>query len=437
MFVTDPGSRTKSAKKLGNNFSAMTAEQEEKMESQDFTKEVQMRLVKVAPKSCFAEMLFGKPAKEAKNLPMAPMDIAKDLSSDDDIVEKKKSFDAMLAITKEQQDALGDVTASQGSSELWKLHRLGRITASNFKRVFTRVETLRRKPNEDPANLLLLLTKHRELGHCKAIKHGKSMEIHAKQAYKTYIKSQHRGAKFQDAGLMLDLNHPFLGASPDLLVNCMCHGAGLCEVKCPMVTAFKDYSHLEEVDEMDGHLKLKKSSEYYYQVQGQMAISNRAYCDFYIFSKAAKPHLERIYFDAAFWEDIKEKLIYFWLEHLQPFLMQPPTEDQHDHADHAYAGANAEESCAILFPPTTKRKKETKNPLNKPVMALIFLCNICNKDIADHPDTLTDCSAECCACHCWVHYPCALRDLGRAVTDEDTAIFKNDWYCERCSSAIG
>lgn len=81
-------------------------------------------------------------------------------------------------------------------------------------------------------------------------------------------------------------SYPFISASPDLEIVCDCHGPGLVEIKCPAsligtIPSCDNYEHLEEID---GNLALKKSSPYYYQVQGQMGVTEKRYCDFFVFT---------------------------------------------------------------------------------------------------------------------------------------------------------
>ena len=48
------------------------------------------------------------------------------------------------------------------------------------------------------------------------------------------------------------------------------------------------------------HLKLKPTHIYYSQIQGQMAITERSWCDFVIYTEKGIS-VERIPFDAEFW----------------------------------------------------------------------------------------------------------------------------------------
>ncbi len=104
---------------------------------------------------------------------------------------------------------------------------------------------------------------------------------------------------------------------------------GLAEVKCPY--SFRNQTPFEaaqstsfccELVEKDNttFLKLKHSHPYYCQVQGQMAITERTWCDFIVFTEKS----ERIRFDPEFWNsDLLPKLIYFYDNCLAPEIVCP------------------------------------------------------------------------------------------------------------------
>ena len=61
------------------------------------------------------------------------------------------------------------------------------------------------------------------------------------------------------------------------------NGSGLVEIKCPAgligkVPSIENCHHLEL---SDGQIKLKRNSEYYFQIQGQMAVTGRMYGNFF------------------------------------------------------------------------------------------------------------------------------------------------------------
>jgi len=92
--------------------------------------------------------------------------------------------------------------------------------------------------------------------------------------------------KIVPSGLMVDLNQPFLAASPDGLIE----SDSLVEIKCP--ASAKDMTPEEGINSkkiksfniLDEKLHLKRTDNYYYQVQGQLHITRRMYCYFCIWT---------------------------------------------------------------------------------------------------------------------------------------------------------
>ena len=91
---------------------------------------------------------------------------------------------------------------------------------------------------------------------------------------------------YNDPGMTVFEEYPYLSVTPDIEINCNCHGAGLVEVKCPAtligkILSIENYNkHIEK----DGDkLKLKSTSPYYSQMQEQLAATGRLYCNFFVF----------------------------------------------------------------------------------------------------------------------------------------------------------
>ena len=112
-------------------------------------------------------------------------------------------------MTKHQAEDIERNTRGQAELGLWFYHRRLRITASNFGRIGKRQETT-------PVGSLvksLLYSKHLET---KEIRWGKTHEVDAKLAYISYLRGQgHRNAEVTNSGLVLGVNEPCLGCSPD------------------------------------------------------------------------------------------------------------------------------------------------------------------------------------------------------------------------------
>lgn len=80
-------------------------------------------------------------------------------------------------------------------------------------------------------------------------------------------------------GVIIHPDALHLGASPDAKVfnPCEIPPFGLAEVKTCNVESVTQVKHLTTVK---GQACLQKTHKYYYQVQGQLAISGRKWCDF-------------------------------------------------------------------------------------------------------------------------------------------------------------
>ena len=71
---------------------------------------------------------------------------------------------------------------------------------------------------------------------------------------------------------------------------------------------------------VNGKVQLKQDHAYYYQVQTQMFLPNRDYCDFVVWT----PHglsVERIYPDQEFWESVVPKATSFFNQCILPELV--------------------------------------------------------------------------------------------------------------------
>lgn len=165
-----------------------------------------------------------------------------------------------------------------------------------------------------------LLYKPRDLSKNAYVKYGVVNEDNAISAY-----CASTGNAVSQSGLFVHMDYPYLGASPDGLVE----DDGVVEVKClPSIgnmtfeeaIAAKKNICLAFVDEK---LSLKKTHDYFYQIQGQLAIANREFCDLVVYADKDM-HIERIPRDVATWEGVMlPKLKQFYLECLLPELANP------------------------------------------------------------------------------------------------------------------
>lgn len=62
----------------------------------------------------------------------------------------------------------------------------------------------------------------------------------ARNLYEKKYVSEHKSGKLKPTGLIVDPNVPFLGASPDGILQCKCCGTGVLAIKCPY--KFRNYT---------------------------------------------------------------------------------------------------------------------------------------------------------------------------------------------------
>ncbi|KAM3619822.1 uncharacterized protein V6R79_014096 [Siganus canaliculatus] len=112
----------------------------------------------------------------------------------------------------------------------------------------------------------------------------------------------------QASGFVINPDYPWIGASPDGLVTCTCHGDGVLEIKCPfsskdctLTESCKDPSFCLRIEE-DGTMTLKTDHKYMYQVQAQMHVARVSYCDFMVWT-LQDIFIQRIKYDPVFFHN--------------------------------------------------------------------------------------------------------------------------------------
>jgi len=112
-------------------------------------------------------------------------------------------------------------------------------------------------------------------------------------------------------GIHTSSEHPLLAASPDGLVEDPTETRdrqhGILGIKCPYsartMTPQAASGKLNRFccSLVAGQVTLKQTHEYYYQIQGQMAIANKPWCDFCVWTPLGVT-VERINRDQNFWQ---------------------------------------------------------------------------------------------------------------------------------------
>jgi hypothetical protein len=193
-------------------------------------------------------------------------------------------------------------TRGQADSMEWAAQRKGRITASLFRDVHTRVNTIKKAadPNTvDTTSLIVKLCQYKTPNDdLWQLKHGRNMESEAAEMYTKHHKIVcGANVKASSCGLVVDAQNPFIGASPDKLISCAKCGDGLVEIKCPATIAWtkptcENVKWLEVgppktqiCNNCTVRGKLSRSYKYYDQIQGQLALTGRQWCDLWVYTR--------------------------------------------------------------------------------------------------------------------------------------------------------
>ena len=120
----------------------------------------------------------------------------------------------------------------QGKREKWYELRAGRITASVMKKA---CRTNLDIPSLSSIKKNCYQVKFRSIATDWGIEH----ENAAKECYFSIFSSSHENLIIRDSGLIINPNYPYVGASPDAIVECKYCKIRCLEIKCP-------YSHRED-----------------------------------------------------------------------------------------------------------------------------------------------------------------------------------------------
>ncbi|XP_022786419.1 uncharacterized protein LOC111326643 [Stylophora pistillata] len=214
----------------------------------------------------------------------------------------KFTTDAIIDKLRVQDDDIKKIekaTRDQSNCKQWFVERTPRITASQCKRALMKETT---SPTKAVSEILgynnKIQTGHMRDGICSE---GEIIE--------QYMKITNN--KVQKSGFFVSKTHPFLGASPDGLID----DDGSIEVK-------KIHPHYNEtleaalkrlhiVKDVDGCLIVNENHKYYYQMQQQLFCTGRRWTDF-VASDGTHLFVRRVDFNEDFWNINLPKLKKFF-----------------------------------------------------------------------------------------------------------------------------
>ena len=203
-----------------------------------------------------------------------------------------KEFLEKLSFNDDQIKELEKVTRSQSKSNVWWNQRIGRITAFRFGEVHAKVLSINKKTAKRKrvkvTSLVQSIVQPETLSNLPSLKWGRDHERIAAESFMEHEGRKHISPILIACGLYIYKPQPYIGRTPENIFTCACCEGTCIEYKCPYSirdeliseawnkTKFlqrKENVSIELVSLCD--LPVKRSDNYYSQIQGQMAITGR------------------------------------------------------------------------------------------------------------------------------------------------------------------
>ena len=199
----------------------------------------------------------------------------------------------MSEVTLDETQYLQEVTRGQSSSITWHEHQSGWITSSI-------VHEAAKASLKNPAkSLVLQITKPNfKMLNTPSLLWGREKEEIARDEYCNVISDPfynskclsniiHESFEMKDFELLVCLEKPWLGVSPDGVTYCRCCEYGALEIKCPY--SLRELGLFEAIRSDTFYVKqhdekyfLARNRKYYSQVQYGIYILDVKHCDFVV-----------------------------------------------------------------------------------------------------------------------------------------------------------
>lgn len=169
-------------------------------------------------------------------------------------------------------------------TEEWYKVRMGKFTASSFKDLFSKPNTITYEKAIYRPVFERLTDESPESFSNEWMQRGNELEESARLQYEF-----ESGNSVEQVGFV-DLNE-WVGCSPDGLIG----DDGLLEIKCPAYNTHMNYL-----------LSGKLPSTYKWQVHGQLWVTGRQWCDFFSYYPKLKPFVIRVERDEKLINELEE-----------------------------------------------------------------------------------------------------------------------------------
>ncbi|XP_049267370.1 uncharacterized protein LOC125756543 [Rhipicephalus sanguineus] len=271
----------------------------------------------------------------------------------DTLIHRGEAFLKQLVISEGMVNHVESITREQSSCPKWFTYRAGRITASVAKSVCS---TSLDKPSV--SLLKKICYPEQQKFTTAATSWGLEHECDAIKSYVAEMKQHHSDFQHFKPGVYLSVQHPYLAATPDASVSCTCCGKGIVEVKCPYTLASRSIEEASNdtsfcLKNENGKLTLRKTRQYYYQVQTQMAVCNATYCDFVVWTPSSV-FIERVTKDNSFLDSVLASTKKFFTHVIMPellasyFTRKTTTSSQNSENETVYCFCRGPESGKML-----------------------------------------------------------------------------------------
>ncbi|KAJ8007671.1 hypothetical protein DPEC_G00096580 [Dallia pectoralis] len=213
-----------------------------------------------------------------------------------------------VTVTHNIAAVIEEGTQEQSKCPLWKEVRQPRVTASRFYEV-----SHVRGESSGQALAVRILKGVRQ---SSAMRRGLECEPEVLKQYSKLF-----NVNVSLCGFVIHPDAPHLGASPDAKVYDPDAepSFGLAEVKCPDICNISEAGHVRFVN---GQAKLKRNHKFYWQVQGQLAVTGLSWCDFITDTKGDLT-VERVWRDDVMIKEMKEMVdLYFFGTYMDMYLQK-------------------------------------------------------------------------------------------------------------------
>lgn len=358
-----------------------------------------------------------KVASTCSSAPLTIPEIVEKIETSENSDQHFTDFIHYSTLDSSQLDYIERSTRDQATSYQWKAYRQGRVTASKVYSVMKHVD--------EDANIVGKLTSlvSDVCGYTPdftsaATEWGRKREAAAVQAFKKSAKNQHKNLTVSDAGFFISQDTPFIGASPDIIVHCACHGKGALEVKNPWTNRFTTVTDIGKQGENglsheNGKITMIHNHTYYGQIQCQMYCAGVDHGFFAVYTAADLDniHIELVKRDTIFIEKMVLKAKVFFTTVILREL-------------------RVRDIQSSIF------TKNVKWVLDKMVDQIsekfadvpLFICPTCSKVCPDEPECDSERSLSCSSCASWYHWACVNVDK----THKAVLAKRAKWHCNTC-----